>query len=136
MENQILLKEILRNWYLLKSKSRKNITLQITLVNQGAGPARIYRDKARKQPQVAIRGNFSSTENLSRGDIVIGGDYVETDNKNPHGWLKPQETFTTTVKFDMRKKSKFTPYIILELDAYNGLSECDETNNVSVVKLE
>ena len=117
-------------------QSKRNVTLEYVLINQGTGPAYLFGSTKSKEDNVAIRANISGSTRLSRGAIIIGGDYITEGLKKENGKLMPNERYVGTIKLDTYKMTKFTPNIILELDAYNSLIECDETNNRSHIKVE
>ena len=117
-------------------RNKRSVTLEYSLVNKGTGPAYLFGSTKSKEDNVAIRANISGSTRLSRGAIIIGGDYITAGLKKENGKLMPNERYTGTLKLDTYKMTKFTPNIILELDAYNSLIECDETNNRSHIKVE
>jgi len=117
-------------------QGKRNVTLEYSLVNQGNGPAYLFGSTKSKEDNVAIRANISGSTRLSRGAIIIGGGYITEGLKKENGKLMPNERYIGTIKLDTYKMTKFTPNIILELDAYNSLIECDETNNRSHIRVD
>lgn len=117
-------------------KTKRFITLEYTIVNNGTGAAQLFGTEKGEEDNVAIRANISRSTRLSRGAIVIGGDFVNPPSKGMTGELQPNESFTSTIKLETYKMTKFTPNIILELDVHNSLIECDETNNIQSISVE
>ena len=116
--------------------SKKSVTLQYTISNQGKGPANLLGSKKGDEDNVAFKAHLSRTGKLNRGAIIIGGDFVRGLPKEKNGILQAGESFTGTLKLDIRKMTRFTPVIILELDTYQSVRECNERNNRNHVKVE
>ncbi len=113
-------------------KNSKWVTLEYTLTNVGKGPA--YLGKDSNNQNLALRAFLSSSENLSRGSLPLGGGFVNYDNKENQE-LYPEDSFTGTLKLDIRKMTKFTPFVILNFDPFNVLDECTKTNNYGQIKV-
>jgi len=107
-------------------KNNKWVTLEYTLTNIGKGPA--YLDIKGSQG-IALRAFLSSSENISRGALPLGGGFVSHDDDVTGSELFPDSSFTGTLKLDIRKMTRFTPFVILNFDPFNVLGECDKTNN-------
>ncbi len=112
-------------------KSKKWVTLEYTIYNQGAGTAYIEGPTKRDEDDLAIRAYMSRSERLTRGSITIGGDYLGS----ARGIIPPGERLVQKTRFDIRSLTKFTPVIILELDPYMTITECDETNNKNHIQV-
>ncbi|MEM8908693.1 MAG: hypothetical protein AAGD05_12660 [Bacteroidota bacterium] len=117
-------------------QSKRSVTLEYTIVNQGKGPANLLGSKKGNADNVAFKAHLSSSNKLKRGNIVIGGGFVRNPNKGESNLLAPNESWVGTLKLDLHKMTRFTPYIILELDTYQGVRECNERNNRNAVKVE
>ncbi|MEM1322592.1 MAG: hypothetical protein AAGG75_20170 [Bacteroidota bacterium] len=117
-------------------KSKNSITLSYTITNYGTGVAALFGESDKKEDNVAIRANISGSTKLSRGAIIIGGDYLSKNKRSKKKELAPFESYQGTIKLDTRKMTRFTPNIILELDVYNSIIECDETNNRQHIVVE
>ena len=111
-------------------KTPKWITLEYTLKNVGKGPA--YLDKSNQK--IAMRAFLSSSENLTRGSLPLGGGFV-TYKEGKDGALYPNKSFTGTLKLDIKKITRFTPFVVLNLDPFNVINECDKANNYGNVKV-
>ena len=79
---------------------------------------------------------MSSSEKLTRGSIPIGGTFVKNGKQIPDGKLYPGKSLTDEVKLDIQNMTRFTPIIILELDPYLSVQECNETNNINHIKVK
>ncbi len=118
-------------------KSKYSLTLAYTITNHGEGPANLLGDDALEGDNVAIRANLSSVNKTTRGSIIIGGEYVSAKEVSEYkNLLPPKQSYTGKMKLDISKMTRFTSYVVLELDIYNRILECDETNNQLAVKIE
>jgi hypothetical protein len=114
----------------------KILTVQYTLANIGKGPAALYGKLNDDEDNVYVKAYFSSNEKLSRGAIPVGGEMIKTGISNASGLLLPNQKHLIAMTFDISEQTpKFTPYIILEVDAYQKLWECDEKNNIHAAKI-
>lgn len=116
-------------FFVLK-RSKKTVELGFKITNYGKGPAAMFGETSETEDNVAIRAYASGTPKLSRGDLVLGGAFIEGGMEDKNGVLMPSESFSGSFVVESRKKTRYMPYFILSIDAYQGLWECDETNNV------
>ena len=72
---------------------------------------------------------MSGTPKLSRGAINIGGKFVKTGKSV----LAPGEVNIGQIKLDISSQTRYTPVVILALDAFQTFRECDRTNNTGHV---
>ena len=113
-------------------QSKKWLTLEFSVRNQGKGIAHLFGTARHERDNLAILAYMSGSPKLSRGAISLGGTYI-TKGK---GMLHPNESFTGTIKLDIRTKTRYTPVVILSLDAYQTAKECDRTNNTLGILVE
>ncbi len=110
----------------------KWVTLEYTLSNVGKGPA--YLGKSHSGQGIPLRAFLSSSDKISRGALPLGGGFVNyKDGKESE--LYPNDSYTGTLKLDIRKMTRFTPYVIINFDPFNSVDECDKTNNYGNVKV-
>lgn len=104
-------------------------TVEYTIRNNGEGTAKLFDDEL--PLSVRITGSTSST--LNKSSVILGGQEIK--EKNLKKELAPAESYKGSMKIDITNLSKYMPYLILELDADDIVTECDETNNKSSVKV-
>ena len=115
-------------------KTKNYITIEYTLENIGKGPA-LIGNGSKNNVSIAIRAFLSSSENLTRGSLPLGGGFVTYKNgKKEH--LDVNESLTGTLKMDIKKMTRFTPFVILNFDPFNALEECNKTNNYGNVRAD
>ena len=115
--------------FILK-RSKKTVELAFKITNYGKGPAAMFGETTATEDNVAIRAFASGTPKLSRGDLVLGGAFIEGGMEDQNGVLMPNESFSGSFEVETRKKTRYMPYFILSIDDYQSLWECDERNNV------
>ena len=80
---------------------------------------------------------YSRDNELQRGDVLIGGVYIENEAlEEANGKLGAGETYQGTIKVSTKNKTSFTPYLILDVDAWETVLECNETNNQSFIEVK
>lgn len=108
---------------------KKKVELAFTITNYGKGPAALFGETKALEDNVAVRVYASGTPKLSRGDLVLGGAFIEDGLEDKNGVLLPNEHFSGSIQVETRKKTRYMPYFILSIDDYQSLWECDERNN-------
>ncbi len=116
--------------FFVSKRSKKWVELDFKITNYGKGPAPMFGETKAIEDNVAVRAYVSGTPKLSRGDMVLGGAFIEAGIEDKNGLLNPNESFSGSFRVDIRKKTRYTPYLILSIDDYQTLWECEERNNV------
>lgn len=128
--DQSLCADLQVDTFFVLKRSRKTVELGFKITNYGKGPAAMFGETSETEDNVAIRAYASGTAKLSRGDLVLGGAFIEGGMEDKNGVLMPNESFSGSFVVETRKKTRYMSYFILSIDVYQGLWECDETNNV------
>jgi len=113
-------------------KSKNSVTLGYTLINLGQAPARL-NGLNKGDDNLALRAHLCSTNKLTRGAITLGGSFLKISEEN--AMLKSGATYTGELKLPLYKLTKFTPFLVLQVDPYQKITECDETNNINYINL-
>lgn len=116
-------------------KSKNKVTLEYTIVNDGSGPAKLIKDRKKEKQNMALQAYMSSRDRVTKSSFSFDGDFINKGLKDSNGRLFPGEKYTGTIKLGIQKMTKFTPYVILELDPYLSVNECDKKNNKFAVKV-
>ncbi len=111
-------------------RKKKYAEITYTIVNKGTAPAPLFGEEKSVEDNIAVRAYASGTAKLSRGDMILGGSFIEKGLKDQKGILQPNESYIGTFKVDIRKKTRHMPYLIMFVDTYQGIWECNEGNNV------
>ncbi|MFK7931918.1 MAG: hypothetical protein AB8G22_00320 [Saprospiraceae bacterium] len=110
-------------------QSKRWLTVEYQIKNIGKGSAILMGKEAHERDNVAVKAYMSGTPKLSRGAINIGGKFVKTGKSV----LAPGEINTGKIKLDISSQTRYTPVVILTLDAFQTFRECDRTNNMGHV---
>jgi hypothetical protein len=116
-------------------RTKKHVTIEYTLANRGKGPANIEGKTKGTEDNVAIKAYMTRSHRLSKGALVLGGGFVPDLHKSKNGFLNAGQSITATIKLETHNMTRFTPVVILELDTYDAIRECDETNNKNHVRV-
>ncbi|MCP3929526.1 MAG: hypothetical protein GY705_10535 [Bacteroidetes bacterium] len=117
-------------------ESKKWLTLEYCIRNIGKGSAHLLGESEEERDNLAIKAYMSGSSRLTRGAIFLGGEFVQQTAGIQDGFLPPGEQFKGEIKLDIRKKSRYTPIIILSLDVFQALPECNRTNNTNHIILK
>ncbi len=112
--------------------SKRNIYLEFNLINYGEGTFKFDR-KNDRHDNLSIKAFFASIPRLTRGALIVGGEHFDDIFDEKKFELAFGEKISGTMKVSLEKMTKFTPVVILELDPFSAVSECDKVNNVSTV---
>lgn len=115
-------------------QSKRSVTIEYTIKNIGKGPASISGRTKKENDNMAVKAYMTSSSKLTKGALVLGGDFVKGFKNNAP--LQPNENLTTTIKLNISEMTKFTPVVILELDTFGQIQECDETNNLNYIQVK
>jgi len=116
-------------------KSKNKVTLEYTIINTGKGPATLINHRKQEHKNMALQAYMSSKDQLTKSSFSFDGDFIQKGLNDSNGKLYPGKKYTGTIKLNINKMTKFTPYIILELDPYLAVFECDKRNNKQGIKV-
>jgi len=111
---------------------KKCYVVEYTLSNKGTAPAPLFGTKRKLTDNIILRAYFSGDRRLNRGDAEAGAAYI----KKGTGILLPGESYTGIMEVDRRLETNYISIVLLQVDAFSTLRECDETNNVSWIILD
>jgi hypothetical protein len=122
---------VIENLKVLK-KTKKKISLSYEIKNCGEDKAKIFDPES--DNNLAVKAYISGTPAISRGTTVLGGAYLDK-NQNMSDVLDAGKSIKGTLEFRIEEVSRYTPVLVLEVDVFNLVSECDEGNNTKFVML-
>ena len=116
-------------------KSKNFVTLKYRIKNYGKQPALMTGLSKSQDDNLAMSFHMSSSEKLTRGSIPLGGTFIKESKQIPDGKLYPGKSLVDETKIDISNMTRFTPVIILQIDPYLSVQECNETNNLNHIKV-
>lgn len=126
---------VIEGMEIVKVKFNK-ATVRFAVKNIGKGPAKIYEKENKEDNPLGVRAYISGSDQITKGSINIGGFFMEGGLDETKGYLNANESFEMEVVLDIKKKTRYMPNIVLSLDAFLKLRECDRTNNSSHAEIE
>lgn len=120
-------------------ENKFHIAIEYTVKNQGTGTAELHGQKDRKgknQSNMIMKAYLSATPKFTRSATAIGEVEVRKEMDNKDGTLPRSREFTGKMYMNVRGRTNMTPYLILTLDPYQTVRECNERNNRSYVKIQ
>ncbi len=116
-------------------RGKKTVTVALIIKNKGEATARLGGKSPKKsEDNLAVNVYFSSTKKLSRGAMLADGIFI--DERAGNGLLLPTERFAIEMEVPLDAQTKFTSFLILELDPFQTIEESDKTNNTRAVLSE
>ena len=112
------------------------IAIEYTIKNQGTGAASLFGPKKTTEDNMFLKGYLAATPKFSRSAVEIGEAVVKKEVGNKDGILDRTREFKGKMYFNVRGRTNLTPYLILTLDPYQTVRECNERNNRSYIKIE
>ena len=119
----------------VEKMGKSDMTLGFVVLNQGKIPAKITGKKKRESDNVAVNVYFISGDRLTRGALLADGVFIGESKDNPSGILASGARMGGTITVSTEHRTKFSPNVLFELDPFQTLLECDETNNTRSVEL-
>ncbi|MBP7184246.1 MAG: hypothetical protein KBA06_01970 [Saprospiraceae bacterium] len=115
-------------------KKRKEITLLASVRNIGNGPTTWIGNGKQVEDNLSINGYLSGTPVISRGAYNLGSHFIDKMNikdvkKIPHEYIDVGENIWVELLFDISSYSRYTPVLVLQIDPYLTIKECDRKNN-------
>lgn len=114
----------------------KMMTVQYVLRNQGNQAAQLLGPTKSRDDNMAVNVYFSGGLRLTRGAILANGEFVREGRETLDGLLLPGQQLHGNLDISLKNRTRFSPNLILELDPFQSVPECDRTNNVWGVKVE
>ncbi|MFK7807976.1 MAG: hypothetical protein AB8F74_09280 [Saprospiraceae bacterium] len=116
---------------IITRQTKRWVTIEYKIANHGKGPAAFRGKSGKEEDNLAIKAFLNRTGKLTKGAIPIGGSFIKDEKL-----LEPGDFYTGVIRLDISKKTRYSAMLILELDPYLAIRECDETNNKFAISLE
>jgi hypothetical protein len=114
----------------------KMMTVQYVLRNQGNQAANLLGANKSRDDNMAVNVYFSGGLRLTRGAILADGEFVREGRETLDGLLLPGQQLHGSVEVSLKNRTRFSPNLIVELDPFQTVQECDRANNVWGMKVE
>jgi hypothetical protein len=114
-------------------QTKNEVTIRYVLRNTGGSTARLLGETDAQEDNLAVNVYFNRATKLTRGAIQGGGTYLKEGKETTNGLLFPNARIFGEVTVAKERLNQFAPNIILELDPFMTLVECDKKNNTFVI---
>ncbi len=126
---------IVDSCFILK-KDKKNAKVKLRIKNIGNEQAQLLGQTPDIQDNVSIKSYFSAFPKYTNGSIFARGIYIDDEAKFIHNGFFPSQTLTIEFEIPLKNKSKFTPFIVVEINGNATVEECSVDNNFYFIKIE
>ncbi len=126
---------IVDSCFILK-KDKKNVKVKLRIKNIGNEQAQLLGQTPDIQDNVSIKSYFSAFPKYTNGSIFARGIYIDNEAKFIHNGFFPSQTLTIEFDIPLKNKSKFTPFIVVEINGNATIEECSVDNNFYFIKIE
>ena len=116
-------------------KNNRVVLIEYSVTNIGNAPVNMYGDSKRELDNIGLQVHLNRSEKLTRGSIPVKAAYIKKGISGKRGTLYPNETFTSKLKIELSKLTKFTPVLSITIDPLQQTQECNETNNLIFVNI-
>lgn len=114
----------------------KMMTVSYVLRNQGSHVAHLLGPTKSRDDNMAVNVYFSGGLRLTRGAILADGDFIREGRETLDGLLLPGQQLHGSLDISLKNRTRFSPNLVVELDPFQTVPECDRSNNVWGVKVE
>ena len=112
------------------------IALEYTIRNEGTGTAYFHGKKNTPEDNAFIQAHLSPTPKFTRSALLKGENPIRREVGTKDGSLEKRKEFKGKMYLNVRGSTQLTPYLILNLDPYQTVRECNERNNRSYIRVD
>lgn len=111
----------------------KYIKLEFIVFNKGNAPVNLWGATRKLEDNVSVQFYVNGTPRLTKGSLIVDGIYIQDGLKETKGILAPNKGVKQIAKISTEKVTRYNRVIILRIDGFDIVSECDETNNTNSI---
>lgn len=112
------------------------ISIRYSIRNTGRNPVYVLQRTGAREGNLAIRSYFIREKKMTRGAILAETTWLQNGIESFDGILRPGRLLVGTVVVPLEKRTRLTPNLILELDPFLSVDDCDRTNNTIPVLIK
>ncbi|MEI6409569.1 MAG: hypothetical protein WCR52_09315 [Bacteroidota bacterium] len=120
--------------YLVKYTA-KSILLHYIIRNKGQAPAALLGTPGHHNSNLNLRVYFVSGLKLTRGAIEAGSVQIRKGVETLDGVLLPGQVLQGEATISLKLRTRFSPNLLLEIDPFQSIQECDRTNNTRALEV-
>ncbi|MCB0545037.1 MAG: hypothetical protein KDC70_16035 [Saprospiraceae bacterium] len=111
------------------------MVLQYVIRNGSNRDAYVLGNSDSESDNLAVNVYFVSGTRLTRGAILADGIFIQQGRETLDGVLMPGQILQGAIRISLKSRTKFTPNILLELDPFQKMYDCDRTNNTELIEV-
>lgn len=115
-------------------KKKKYVVIEYSVKNIGKGPALLKKKEKGADVLIGLRVFLSGAPVVSRASKELGMDVLRVPYYKKD--LYPDEEITQQIEVKTRDKTTFLKYLVMQIDSYQLMRECDRRNNEEAVELK
>jgi hypothetical protein len=116
-------------------QKKKSVSLGILIKNIGNQELKLWGETPEIFDNLTLKAYLSSLDHKTNSAYFLRGLYIQDEAKSIGGILEPNQTIQVMMELNLKAKTKFTPYILLEINALQNISECKNDNNFKTIHL-
>lgn len=120
----------------LINRKGKNIKVEIEVQNIGNQEIKLWGKESSVEDNIAIKTFLSSHNRLLNSSLFLRGLYIHDEANNIGGILLPNQKLGLIMELNIKDKTKFTPYLIFEVNSLRSELECTFDNNLQFMRLD
>lgn len=124
---------IFSDFKIVETKKR-HVVIEYSVKNIGKGPAPLQNKEKGKDNLIGLRVFLSGAAAVSRASKELGMDVLRVPYYQKE--LYPGDKITQQTEVQTKGKTIFLKYLVMQIDSYRLMRECDRRNNESAVILE
>jgi hypothetical protein len=127
---------VIDNITILKRRRNRSLTFSYTVKNIGNAAANLRGNPNDESDDAAVRVFLNSTPKISKGSTALEGEFFSKPFKKRDFLMKPGESYIGKLKISLTTLNKHNSLILLEVDPFFGVYECNEQNNFKDLRIE
>jgi hypothetical protein len=125
---------IIDSIWMVKQKS-KTATIAFSIKNIGNQAVRLWGETPESSDNLAVKAFLCSFDHYVNSAHFIRGLYIQDEANAIGGILEPSQSIKAMMEINLKDKTKFTPYILLEINALQNIEECETGDNFKAIRL-
>jgi hypothetical protein len=120
--------------WIIKQKT-KTATIGFSIQNTGNQAVKLWGETPEAEDNLAIKTFLCSFDHYTKSAFFLRGLYIQDEANAIGGILEPMQRITAQMEVNLKNKTKFTPYILLEINALHNIEECETNDNFKAIRL-
>ena len=120
----------------IKKKAKKEVILAFLITNRSAEIVDFRGKTPDIDDNISLKTYFSLLDKKTNGAIFARGMYIDKDVQKINSQLFPFQSVWLEIEIPLKLKTKFTPFVVLEINGTNTVEECSTEDNFIAIKID